>query len=78
MRRPLGLVLPALSLILLLLMACGDGLSGSATGDNAADMERLEDQLSLVSDNMAALNEENRGLMELIEDNRAYSNDLAI
>ena len=59
-------------------MACSDGLSGSATGVNAADMERLEDQLSLVSDNVAALNEENSGLMELIEDNIAYSDDLAI
>ena len=78
MRRPLVFVLPTLSLILLLLMACGDGLSGRATGDNVADMERLEDQLSLVSENMAALNEENSGLMELIEDNRAYSDDLAI
>jgi len=78
MRRPSFFVLSTLSLILFLLMACGDGLSGSATGRNAVDMEHLEDELSLVSENMAALNEENSGLMELIEANRAYSDDLVI
>ena len=48
-------------------MACGDGLSGSATGRNVADMEHLEDQLSIFSTNMATFNEENNNLAALLE-----------
>ena len=59
-------------------MACGDGLTGSATGRNAADMDHLGDQLSIFSTNMAEFNEENNRLMGLIAANGEYASELAI
>ena len=65
LRRPSFFVLPTFSIILLLLVACGDGLSGSATGRNVADMEHLEGQLSIFSENMLTFNEENLSLIHI-------------
>jgi len=44
-------------LSLVLLVGCGDGLSGSATGRNVSDMEALQEKLSEFAENLAQFNE---------------------
>ena len=76
-RRTSGFVLPTLFVVLLSLVACGDGLSGSATGRNVSDIENLEAQLSRFSEDMAIFNDLSAEITGLMAEAGEYSGEWA-
>ena len=60
-------LLSLLLLPVLFLMACGDGLSGQATGQNAQDLEGLQEDLAYYAEAMADFGESRRDFALMVD-----------